>query len=112
MRSATIPPWELKTRLAVAPPNLVPGTPHALPVAETTTVCGVRRNNGVRSLDTILSYSHSDSAWDGWMRSVQRSIAAPTKTVTAVLLTSGVGGAMMSPTLGWELAVREASTVT
>ena len=43
---------------------------------------------------------------------LQRSIAVPTKTVTTVSLMNGVGGAMMSPTLGWELAVREASTVT
>ena len=63
--SALLAIFSVKTRLAVAPPKLVPGTPHALPVRETATVCGVRQNNGVCSLSTILRYSLLDSAWDG-----------------------------------------------
>ena len=69
--SALLAIFSVKTRLAVAPPKFVPSTPHALPVRETATVCGVRQNNGVCSLSTILRYSLLDSAWDGWIQSVQ-----------------------------------------
>ena len=63
--SALLAIFSVKTRLAVAPPKFVPSTPHALPVRETATVCGVHQNNGVCSLSTILRYSLLDSAWDG-----------------------------------------------